>query len=77
MSGSNSNTGNLLEAMRQAKVDEVVQQTLRAPGRGVAIPPEVSDRLNAVLTNAVFPEMLAVRARERSISDEALRMTLR
>lgn len=72
-----SNDGDLLEAIQQVKVGEVVRQSLSSPGQAVAIPSDLSAQLNAALTNALVPEIMAVRARERSVSTETLRLTLR
>ena len=71
------NDGDLLDAVRQAELVDVVRRGLNSPGKPVEIPQAISDQLNARLTNALVPEILAVRARERTVSTETLRMTLR
>ena len=55
----------------------VVQQSLVAPGQAVPIPAQLSEQLNAVLSSAMLDELLALRERERSVSLETLRLTLR
>lgn len=68
-------TGALEFAVELAK--DVVAQSLGAPGQAVAIPAQLSEQLNAVLSNAMLDDLLALRERERSVSVETLRLTLR
>jgi hypothetical protein len=74
---SNFNDGNLLDAVQRAALAEVAKKGSRSPGKPVEIPQDISNYLNAVLTNALLPELLALRARERTVSTETLRMTVR
>lgn len=69
--------GDLLNAAQRAELAEVAKQGSRSPGKPVKIPQDISNHLNAVLTNALLPELLALRARERTVSTETLKMTLR
>jgi hypothetical protein len=55
----------------------MVEQTRAAPGHAVPIPKELSVQLNAVLSNAIFDEVVALRERERSVPVENLRLTVR
>lgn len=58
-------------------VKPVVQQSLAAPGQAVPIPARLSEQLNAVLSSAMLDDLLALRERERSVSLETLRLTVR
>ena len=60
-----------------ALAEDVVLQSARTPGLGVRIPSELSGHLNAALTNLLLEDVLALRVRERSVSLDTLRLTLR
>lgn len=55
----------------------MVAQTRAAPGQAVPIPPQLTAKLNAVLSNAMLDDVLALRERERTVSIDDLRLTLR
>jgi hypothetical protein len=55
----------------------VAESLSAAPGEAVSIPPQLSEQLNAMLANAMLEDLLALRERERSVSLETLRMTVR
>lgn len=55
----------------------MVEQTLAAPGQAVQIPKQLSSRLNALLYNAMFDDVLALREQERTVPVENLRLTIR
>jgi len=55
----------------------VVAQSLSAPGQAIPIPAKLSEQLNAVLSNAMLDDVLALREKERSVSLETLRLTVR
>ena len=55
----------------------VVAQSLSTAGQAVPIPQQLSDQLNAALSNALLEDLLALRDRERSVSLETLRLTVR
>ena len=55
----------------------VVAQSLNAPGQAIPIPAKLSEQLNAFLSNAMLDDLLALRERERSVSLETLRLTVR
>jgi hypothetical protein len=68
-------TGALAFAVDLAR--PMVAQTRAAPGQAVRIPTELSAQLNAVLSNAMLDDVLALRERERTVPDENLRLTIR
>lgn len=55
----------------------MVAQTLAAPGQAVAIPQQLSVKLNELLSNAMLDDVLALRERERTVPVENLRLTVR
>jgi len=55
----------------------MVEQTRAAPGHAVPIPQALSAQLNAVLSNAILDDVLALRERERTVPIENLRLTVR
>ena len=66
-----------MKDLAQAVDKPMVEQTRAAPGHAVPIPKELSVQLNAVLSNAIFDEVVALRERERSVPVENLRLTVR
>lgn len=69
-------TGALNVAVDLAR-NVVAESLIAAPGQPVSIPVKLSEQLNAALTNAMLDDLLALRERERSVSVETLRLTLR
>lgn len=55
----------------------MVAQTRAAPGQAIPIPPQLTAKLNAVLSNAMLEDVLALRERERTVAVDDLRLTLR
>ncbi|WP_457328956.1 hypothetical protein [Rhizobacter sp. P5_C2] len=55
----------------------MVEQTLAKPGQAVPIPPQLSAKLNELLSNAMLEDVLALRERERTVPIENLRLTVR
>ncbi|MBK0116115.1 MULTISPECIES: hypothetical protein [unclassified Delftia] len=56
----------------------VVEEFRQDPRKkDLTVPREVTLQLNAALSNAMLEDVLALRNRERSVSLEVLRMTLR
>jgi hypothetical protein len=56
---------------------QMVAESRAVPGRAVPIPKELSAQLNAVLSNAMLDDVLALRERERTVPVENLRLTVR
>lgn len=55
----------------------MIAQTLASPGQAIPIPTQLSARLNALLFNAMFDDMLALRERERTVPVENLSLSVR
>ncbi|MEZ5632422.1 MAG: hypothetical protein R3F09_17160 [Burkholderiaceae bacterium] len=55
----------------------MVAQTRAAPGQAVPIPPQLTAKLNAMLEDAMFEDVLALRERERMVPADDLRLRLR
>ncbi len=61
-----------------ADVRSVVEQFRQNPQtKALTVPREVTVKLSTALSNATFDEALELRSRERTVSLETLRMTLR
>lgn len=60
-----------------ALAQPMVALTRAAPGQAVPIPPQLASKLNAVLSNAMLEDVLALRERERTVAIDDLRLTLR
>ncbi len=55
----------------------MVEASLAAPGRAIAVPAQLCSQLNELLSNAMLEDVLALRERERTVPVENLRLTVR